>query len=120
MLKALKNQGIQKGCIEIIRDKYKKQETRVVTDEKGEYFNVQNEMKQEDPLSSLIIIETMKDEFRQMDWEKKGPNVNGKYLIALYSINLGSNEGLHASKWENRNFQFVVIPFKICLRYQFN
>ena len=36
------------------------------------------------------------------------------FLTTLYSIDLGRSESLHAFKWENRNFQFVVISPKIC------
>jgi len=83
MMEALKKQGVQKIYIQIINEMYSKTKARVKTDRIGETFSVKKGVKQGDPLSAIIFNCVLEDVFRELDWDKKGININGEYLSNL-------------------------------------
>lgn len=83
LIKALRNQGVPESYIQIIKQMYAKNKTRIITDIEGEYFEVKKGVKQGDPLSSILFNCALEEIFRKLNWEGKGINVNGVWLSNL-------------------------------------
>lgn len=83
VISSLIEQGMEKEYIEIIIEIYKKLRARVKTDKVGETFQIKRGVKQGDPLSSLLFNCVLESVFREIDWSKRGININGEYLSNL-------------------------------------
>ena len=55
MIRALKNQGVPLSLINIMSSLYSGIKAKVITDQEGEYFEIEREVKQGDPMSSTIF-----------------------------------------------------------------
>jgi len=83
LIKALRNQGVPESYIQIIKQLYANNKTRIITDIEGDYFEVRKGVKQGDPLSSVLFNCALEEVFRNLKWEGKGVNVNGTWLSNL-------------------------------------
>ena len=83
VISAMRKQGVESKYIRIVIEMYKNLKARVKTDKVGTSFSIKRGVKQGDPLSSLLFNCVLEDIFRDMDWNKKGINMNGEYLNNL-------------------------------------
>ena len=81
--RALERQGVEKKYIQVIMEMYGKLKARIKMDKTGEAFEIRRGVRQGDPLSSFLFNCTLESVFREMDWSKKGINVNGEYMNNL-------------------------------------
>ena len=66
---------------------YSDLEGRIVTDVKGEYFEIRKRLKQGDPLSPPLFTCALEKIFMETNWEKKGILIDGEYLNNLRFAN---------------------------------
>ena len=74
MLRALQKQGIPDIYLILIANMYTDLRATIVTDIKGEYFNIEKGVKQGYPLSPIIFNATLEQVFRKLNW--KGRRIN--------------------------------------------
>lgn len=58
--------------INVIRNIYKDLKARIITDIKGNYFNIKKGVKQGDPRSLILFNETLEQVFRNLNYKEKG------------------------------------------------
>lgn len=80
---ALDSQSVPKLYIEIIKYIYSNSESRVKLDRLGPVIKICRGAKQGDPLSPKIFIAVLQHQMENLDWEKKGIYINGKFLSNL-------------------------------------
>ena len=56
---------------------------RVITERKGEFFEINKGVKQGDPMSSLMFNCILEEIFSNLSWEDKGINIKGEKLNNL-------------------------------------
>ncbi len=83
LFSALKNQGLSMKLINLIKNLYTDLETRIITDQTGDYFKINRGVKQGDPLSPLLFNCLLEEIFKNLNWENRGININGEYLNNL-------------------------------------
>jgi len=83
MFEALKNQGVPKSYRELIETIYTGLKARVITERKGEFFEINKGVKQGDPMSSLMFNCILEEIFSNLSWEDKGINIKGEKLNNL-------------------------------------
>ena len=55
MIRALRNQGVPLSLLNIISSLYSGIKASIITDQEGEYFEIERRVKQGDPMSSTIF-----------------------------------------------------------------
>lgn len=80
---ALKNQGVGKRYIRIIKNIYKNSTTRLKLEKQGQQIKIGRGVRQGDPLSPKLFSAVLEEVFRQMEWENYGLNINGEKLTHL-------------------------------------
>lgn len=80
---ALKNQGVEKKYIRIIKNVYSNCTARIKLESEGESFAIQRGVRQGDPLSPKLFTAVLEEVFRKMTWDNKGININGTFLNHL-------------------------------------
>ena len=97
MIEALKKQGISNIWINLIKEMYTNLKANIITDKKGELFQIKKGVKQGDPLSPVLFICALEEIFRKLKWEGRGIKINGEYLNNLRFaddiILIAKNEG---------------------------
>ena len=83
LLLALRNQGTPEIFVEIIEQMYTELKSRITTDVMGTLFKIQRGVRQGDPLSPILFNSALEEVFKNLNWEKKGININGEYLNNL-------------------------------------
>ncbi len=79
----LKSQGVGMNYIRIIRSMYDKVEAYIRTDYAGKKFPVNRGVRHGDPLSPNLFNCVLEEVFRGLNWDGRGLNINGEYLINL-------------------------------------
>ena len=83
MLNSLGRQGSSPTITEILKDMHAGLKARIITEICGEYFSIEKGVRQEDPLSPLILNSSPEEIFRGLNWEDKGFCINGEKLNNL-------------------------------------
>ncbi len=77
MLKALFSHGIHPFMVKIIKRMYTNLKAQLVTDIKGEKFNIKGGGRQGDPSSLLLFNCALNEIFKNLNWESEGVKSNG-------------------------------------------
>ncbi len=83
MLSALKNQGVPQDYIYLIKEMYDNVRARIKTDVQSNYFNIKKGVRQGNPLSPILVISSLEQIFRNLNWENRRISINGKRIINL-------------------------------------
>ncbi len=83
LLEVLKNQGTPSNYTVLIEEMYTELKARIKTDTIGEYFSIKKGVRKGDPLSPILFNSSLEEIFRNLEWEDRGLNLNGKQLINL-------------------------------------
>ena len=80
---ALKMQGVQEKYIRIIKNVYTASTAQVRLESMGNEFPIRRGVRQGDPISPKLFSAVLEMIFRNLNWTKKGININGENLNNL-------------------------------------
>lgn len=83
MLEALQESSVDPIYLRAIREMYKNSSSQLRLEAVGPAFPIERGVRQGDPLSPKIFIDSLASAFRCLDWEEKGICIDGKYLSHL-------------------------------------
>lgn len=81
--KALKNQGVEKKYIRMLRNIYTNSKAKIRLEKEGKEIKLGRGVRQGDPVSPKLFTAVLEEIFRQLDWEKNGITINGEKLSHL-------------------------------------
>lgn len=80
---ALKEQGVPKQYVEILKEIYSKSKGVVKLERKGDPFVIKRGVRQGDPVSPKLFTALLEYTFRRLNWDSIGLNINGEQLNHL-------------------------------------
>jgi len=84
MFKALENQGVDEGYINIIRDLYKGATSTLKLHKDSDDIKLERGARQGDNISPKLFTACLQDTIlNQINWENRGINIDGEYLAHL-------------------------------------
>lgn len=80
---SLKEQGINRCYIDILREVYENCSARVQLETLGDEFTIKRGVRQGDPVSPKLFSAVLENIFRQLNWQNMGLNIDGRRLHHL-------------------------------------
>jgi Reverse transcriptase (RNA-dependent DNA polymerase) len=81
--KSLKDQGIEDKYINILKHIYGNATASIKLDKESEKFEIQKGVRQGDTISPKLFTAALENIFRNLNWDDKGININGRMLSHL-------------------------------------